>query len=739
MGVLFSKTMVSTSKNGVSWVKAVNFLDTRVILFKNQKVGIVTEVEIAEPFSIRDDNARVAAPVSVRDSTKAVHSLGIYLSGTAAEGKEKEELEKLLASYADVFSDGKRDLGNCKLGVQHHIHLKPDTVPVKQHLRRIPFAYKEDVKKDLKAMMEDGVIEKSHSQWASPLVIVRKSSGDLRICVDYRKLNQATQVTSYPLPNITEALDRLSEASYFTTIDMVSGYHQVEVAPEDRDKTAFITPYGLFQYCRMPFGLAGAPGTFQLVLEDMLQVLEAEDMLTYLDDVICFHSNFEEHLQGIERLLRAVRNAGFKLSGKKCQFATQSVNFLGHTIDRKGVRPQPEKTEIIREWPTPHNEFVLFGAGLFVPGFSQIAAPLHELLNKPKFHWTQECEQAFITLKRLLCNSVILALPNQHGRFAVTCDAPDKATGFYLEQIDSNGDMRPIAFGGKKLTKAETNYSTAEKECLAIMHALNAYRPYLLGREFDLYTDHESLKWLLTRTQDHSGRLWRWIEKFREFQCGVHHIAGKKNIVADALSQVQKVEIGEEEWSLESIRRQQDACSVLKTVKSWISNTAPPPETVHGKEFSTWHKLLPRLTMGTDLVLCYENPRTKEKLIVLPSNLGERAFRMPHDEMGHLGSIKTLERIRARYFWPSMASDIMNWCNTCIPCQQRRNPVPGCRAPLQSIVTSRPGEVVAMDIVEYTKSSRGSRYCLVMIDHFTKWLELFPLRNQRSETIAKKI
>ena len=143
--------------------------------------------------------------------------------------------------------------------------------------------------------------------------------------------------------------------------------------------------------------------------------------------------------------------------------------------------------------------------------------------------------------------------------------------------------------------------------------------------------------------------------------------------------------------------------------------------------------------MGTDLVLCYENPRTKEKLVVLPSSLGERVFRMLHDEMGHLGSIKTLERIPARYFWPSMASDIMNWWKTCIPCQQRRNPVPRCRAPLQSIVTSRPGEVVAMDIVEYTKSSRGSRYCLVMINHFTKWLELFPLRNQKSETIAKKI
>jgi hypothetical protein len=192
---------------------------------------------------------------------------------------QSKQLEELILSYSDIFSKNKRDLGKCKLGVKHHIHLKQEAVPVKQPLRRIPFGYREEVRNDLKTMLNDGVIEKSSSEWASPLVLVRKPSGDLRICVDYRKLNEVTAVPSYPLPNITETLDRLAGASFFTSIDVTSGYYQVEIADEDKDKKAFASPYGLYQYCRMPFGLAGAPGTFQSVIEDMVQVLDTEDIM----------------------------------------------------------------------------------------------------------------------------------------------------------------------------------------------------------------------------------------------------------------------------------------------------------------------------------------------------------------------------------------------------------------------------------------------------------------------------
>ena len=270
-------------------------------------------------------------------------------------------------------------------------------------------------------------------------------------------------------------------------------------------------------------------------------MLDAEDVMAYLDDVICFHSGFEEHLKGIGRLLQMIRKAGFKLSGKKCQFATRSVKFLGHVIDKDGIKPQPEKLDIIREWKVPRDEADLrrfLGVCTFwrrfVKDFAHIAVPLHDLLNKSEFVWTPQCDSAFKQLKEILCSSVTLKLPDRQGCFIVSCDASNRAVGFVLEQSYASGSRRPVAFGGWKLNKSECNYSTMEKECLAVIEALKAYRPYLLGREFDLFTDHESLKWLLTQTKEHSGRLWRWVNKFREFQCKVHHIAGNKNTVADA-------------------------------------------------------------------------------------------------------------------------------------------------------------------------------------------------------------
>ena len=261
---------------------------------------------------------------------------------------------------------------------------------------------------------------------------------------------------------MTATLDRLADAKFFTTIDMVSGYHQIELAPEDRLKTAFVSPFGLFQSCWLTFGLAGAPGTFQAVIEDMLQVLDAEDVMAYLDDVICFHSTFEEHLNGIDRLLLTIRKSGFKLSGKKCQFATRSVEFLGHVIDKDGIRPQPEKLVIIREWKCPQDEahphrfLGVCTFWRFVKDFAHIAAPLHDLLNKPEFVWTPQCDIAFKCLKEILCSSVTLKLPDRHGRFIVSCDDSDKAVGFVLEQSDASGARRPVALGVGSLTRPNT-------------------------------------------------------------------------------------------------------------------------------------------------------------------------------------------------------------------------------------------------------------------------------------------
>ena len=313
----------------------------------------------------------------------------------------------------------------------------------------------------------------------------------------------------------------------------------------------------------------------------------------------------------------------------------------------------------------------------------------------------------------------------------MSCDASGKAVGFVLEQADASGSRRPVAFGGRKLNKSECNYSTTEKECLAVIEALKAYRPYLLGREFDLFTDHESLKWLLTRTTEHSGRLWRWVDKFREFQCKVHHVAENKNTVADALSRVQGVKaVTQDAWSLDFVRQQQDSCPTLSQIKSLLVSKGSPPVSVDNMELRAFVKEWPNLCVGEDGILrrsSVENPGSGQ--IIAPRNLSSRVLQMLHDDLGHFGTAKTSSRVKERFFWPHMSLDIEEWCRNCLPCQRRKNPVPARRAPLQPIISSRLGELVTMDIVEYPLSSRGYQYCLVVVEHFTKRLELFPLKN----------
>jgi hypothetical protein len=297
----------------------------------------------------------------------------------------------------------------------------------------------------------------------------------------------------------------------------------------------------------------------------------------------------------------------------------------------------------------------------FAKDFAKIAVPLDNLLNKEEFLWTNECQDAFNLLKESLCSSVTLKLPQRVGRFSVTCDASDFAVGYYLEQADKSGQKGPVAFGGRKLHKPEMNYSTTEKECLAVIEALKAYRSYLLGNQFDLYTDHQSLKWLLTRTKEHSGRLWRWVDKIREFQYLVKHIPGRNNTVADALSRIRNVATLEPTpWNLEYIRQQQESCSKISQLKSMLQSELQQINTMD-MELKAFEDELPNLFLRKDGVLChYDSDRNTR--IVIPRCLIPRVLHMMHNDMGHFGFKKTFQRIKDKYFWPQMSSEIEDWC-----------------------------------------------------------------------------
>ena len=452
---------------------------------------------------------------------------------------QQTELLSLLKAYSDVLSS---EPGRTTLA-QHAIETG-DARPIRQPPYRLAHAYCELVKTELQEMQESGLIEPSTSEWASPIVLVKKKDGTLRLCVDYRKLNAVSQADAYPMPRIDELIDRLGQARYITTLDLTRGYWQVPVSPESRTKTAFTTPFGLFQFKVMPFGLQGAPATFQRMMDRVTNGLE-DFAAAYIDDVVIHSTTWEEHVDHIRQVLSRLRKAGLTAKPRKCQFAMAQCVYLGHIVGNGEVRPEKSKVDSTTSFQTPRTKKeVRSFLGLtgyyrkFIPDFAAIAAPLSDLVRKNRPNtvvWSQECEQAFATLKGLMCTTPVLQSPDFSKEFILQTDASDRGVGAILSQRDGDGCDHPTAYFSRKLLPREERYSTIDKECLAIKLGTEAFRVYLLGKPFVIQTDHRSLEWL-DRLKANNSRLTRWSLSLQPFQFRVEYRTGKSNGNADALS-----------------------------------------------------------------------------------------------------------------------------------------------------------------------------------------------------------
>ena len=430
---------------------------------------------------------------------------------------------------------------------KHRIVTTPSAPPVYQPPYRAGKHARELEKREVQKMLSAGVIEPSNAEWASPVVLVPKPDGSKRFCVDYRKLNALTIRDAYPIPRMDECIDSLGEATIFTTLDANSGYWQIEMAPEDRDKTTFTCHEGIYRFTRMPFGLKNAPATFQRAIDIILSRVKWQYALVYLDDVIIYSKSFEEHIVHVRTVLTLLSKAGISLKLKKCEFFRPSVSYLGHTV-RPGKLEVASKTcNAVRQAKPPQTQTELRSfLGLcnvyrrFVPNFARIAAPLNKKLMKdqPTNFETLSAEEydAFQTLKRRLIEPPILALPKGSKPYRLETDACDHQVGCVLTQEqDDPKDYRPIGYWSRSLTKAEKNYSATERECLAIVWSVLLLRPYLEGAPFVIRTDHDSLRWLLN-IADVSGRLARWRLRLSEFDFEVVHRPGS-NTKPPTLSQ----------------------------------------------------------------------------------------------------------------------------------------------------------------------------------------------------------
>jgi hypothetical protein len=463
---------------------------------------------------------------------------------TVPVSREDSAAEALLNEYADVFPDDLPPVLPPKRGVEHRIELKPDARPpqcrpLRHQSPKDLAVFDEYIRKGIEA----GHIRVSNSPYGAMALIVRKKDGTPRVVVDYRALNELTVKNKYPLPLMDEMFDRVHGAKFFTKIDLRTGFHQIRLAEVDIEKTAFRTRYGSFEYLVMPMGLCNAPSTFMQLMNETFRDMLDKSVLVFLDDILVFSRTKEEHIAHVREVLTRLRVNKLFAKRSKCEFFRDEVEFLGHRIGAKGLSVSPDKIDAVKAWPRPKDlgevRSFLGLAGFyrrFVKDYSKGALPLTELTKeKVPFAWGAAQQAAFDALKTALCAAPVLLVPDPSKPYTLNCDACDFAIGATLQQDHGHG-LQPVAYRSKKLSAAERNYDTREKEFMALVDACSHWRHYLHGDQpFTLLSDHDSLKY--HKTMPHlSGRLARWVEKMAEFDYRIEHIPGHKNVVADALS-----------------------------------------------------------------------------------------------------------------------------------------------------------------------------------------------------------
>ena len=442
--------------------------------------------------------------------------------------------------YPDVFAKDENDLGRTNV-VKHKICVENEK-PIKQPPRRFPPILAETVDKEVESMMKRGIVQPSHSSWSSGVVLVKKKDGSMRFCVDYRCLNKATIKDAYPLPRVDDSIDKLAGAKWFNTLDLFAGYWQVEMDDMDRQKTAFATRKGLFEFTVMPFGLCNSGATFERLMETVLSGLHWDICLVYIDDVIVIGKTFEEALDNLCTVFDRLKAAGLKLKSKKCQLFKREVLFLGYLITDKGITTDSEKVKAVQQWPEPINATeVRSFLGLcgyyrkFINKFAVIARPLHRLTEKGReFKWTKECSEAFAELKDRLTSAPLLVHPDMNSQFILDTDACGEGIGAVLSQV-REGKERVVAYASRALTKTEKKYCVTRKELLAVITFVKYFRHYLFGQKFVIRTDHSALRWLYN-FKDPEGQVARWIEVLNCYNFEIQHRPGLRHRNADALS-----------------------------------------------------------------------------------------------------------------------------------------------------------------------------------------------------------
>lgn len=664
------------------------------------------------------------------------------INNTSLQNNERW-VNQLVADFPDVFQNKLPGLPPERPGFAHVINVDPSVKPINRPPFRMSPAELDELQKQLQELLSLGLIRPSTSPWGAPVLFVKKKDGTMRMCIDYRALNKVTIRNTSPLPRIDECLDRLQGASYFTSLDLKSGYHQIRVQDSDVSKTAFNTRYGKYEFLVLPFGLSNAPPSFQSWMNQILDGCIDKFVLIYLDDALIFSRTKEDHIKHVREVLSRFNKEKLVVNLKKCEFGKRELEFLGYRVSESGILPSESKIKAISKWQRPTNvQEVRQFLGLaqhyrrFCPRFSTIAAPLTELTHgtgakKRPVTWSANCEKSFQAVKDMLTSPPLLRLPDLSKPFRIETDASDFGVGAVLLQSDQlTGHWVPIAYESKKLSPAEQKFPAQERELIAIIHALNTWRCFIDGctAGYTVFCDHKPLIYYQSQIKP-TPRLVRWMAMYELYNPHVEYKPGKENDVADALSRIPNLldpsqpdvpsltpdylyatwdQLSHElrmDWPLLYINdkhRSVDSSTLRDHLEKEESNFTVQDNQVFRK---------------------YITEKGNESLVrFIPFNERADLVFQYHESFGHAGVKTMLKMFGDRFWWPTMKTDIKDWIRTCAQCQLNSNHTKTHQDVMHPLSIPKAFERWHLDFVgELPVTKRGNKWLLTAVDSLTNW------------------
>lgn len=632
---------------------------------------------------------------------------------------DEKKLQEVIEESSEIFSKSKFDIGKVK---DQKCHIELNTkIPINLRPYKCSAIDQQRINEQLEELLNAGLIEKSSSPYSFPIVLVdKKDDGKkTRLCIDYRKLNAITELESYPMPRIIDIEDKLLNANYFTTLDIASGFYHIEVAQNDKHKTAFVTMDEHFQWNVMPFGLRNAPLIFQRIIFNILKRQELTKFShNYIDDIIVFSSNFDEHIEHLKKIFNALKEENLKLKLSKCHFAQQTVNYLGHKISYNKIEPINSNVNAILKFQTPKDQkSVRTFLGKvnyyhrFIPNRATMLSPLYELTKKnTKFEWNNEAQNAFDSIKTILTTKPALTIFNPEKKTLLKTDASQVGIGAILKQEHGENDWRTVGYFSRKLLPYQNNYAITEKECLAIVEAIEYWHPYLYGREFVIETDHQPLKWIMNHKKPNT-RLFNWSMRLNQYKFTVKYVKGKENEEADCLSRF-PIELNFTEIKLLTLEK-------IKEIQKEYLNDFPKGYELHNG-------------------FIVKTTRNHQKYF-LPKEFALEQLKQIH-EVGHRGITTTLNHYTMCYHSPDqnrLAASVINNCKICL---QIKKPTTIYGEMNKIGEANKPYDIIHIDTVGgFAGYKSTNRYLHIAIDSFSRYIWTTTSTTQTSRDFVKLV